>query len=43
MMMPKTILMSAFGNETDTGAMSDLSPLLGEQRTTYARCELFRF
>ena len=24
-------------------AMSDLSPFLGEQRTTFARCELFRF
>jgi hypothetical protein len=23
-------------------AMSELSPLLGEQRTTFARCELFR-
>jgi hypothetical protein len=22
--------------------MSELSPLLGEQRTTFARCELFR-
>ena len=28
--------------EMPRGAMSDLSPFLGEQRTTFAHCELFR-